>query len=330
MAAKYTKSTPILYILDFNVGNASDDTENPFGAGRVAVGSAAGGQLKTLINHEQQPDGIEVLTEDGGHIIWTQMNKADENDGHVQSAKLDGSNIKDLCKAGEIFTPKQCIVDKTNHKLYVCDREGMRVHRSNLDGSDKEILIKRGDYSNDEHRNDKTRHCVGICVDTKRQKFYWTQKGPSKGGQGRIFRASVDMPAGKNAENRDDIELLFDRLPEPIDLEMDVNTNTLYWTDRGELPKGNTLNKADVSGSFTADDKREYTIIGRHLHEAIGLKLDEVNKDMYVTDLGGSVYKYDLEGSGCTKLFEGQGEYTGIALAHLPAEQAQTLYGITL
>lgn len=89
----------------------------------------------------------------------------------------------------------------------------MRVHRSNLDGSEKEVLIKRGDLSNDEHRNDKTRHCVGICVDPKREKFYWTQKGPSKGDQGRIFRASIDMPAGQNADDRDDIELLFDNLP---------------------------------------------------------------------------------------------------------------------
>lgn len=119
-------------------------------------------------------------------------------------------------------------------------------------------------------------------------------------------------------------------MAEPIDLEIDVDSNTLYWTDRGDFPKGNTLNKADVSGSFSADDKREYTIIGRHLHEAIGLKLDEVNNNMFVTDLGGSVYKYNLDGSGCTKLFEGQGEYTGIALAHLPAKQAQALYGITL
>ena len=56
-----------------------------------------------MISHEQQPDGIEVLTEDGGHIVWTQMGKAAENDGYVQSAKLDGTGIKDLFKAGEVM-----------------------------------------------------------------------------------------------------------------------------------------------------------------------------------------------------------------------------------
>ncbi|CAK3878046.1 Hypothetical predicted protein [Lecanosticta acicola] len=175
-----TKSTPVLYILDFNVGNENDDEKNPFGAGRVAVGSAAGGTLKTLINHEQQPDGIDVLMEGEGHLIWTQMGRLNENDGRVQSARLDGTGIKDIFQrrrselspcSSLIHTPKQCMIDTTNHKLYVCDREGMRVHRSNLDGSDQEVLIQRGDFRNAEHAEDETRHCVGICVDAVRGKI---------------------------------------------------------------------------------------------------------------------------------------------------------------
>lgn len=149
------------------------------------------------------------------------------------------------------------------------------------------------------------------------------------GFQGSIFRANIEMPAGKTAENRDDIELLFNKLPEPIDLEIDSNTQTLYWTDRGDFPKGNTLNKVDVSGYFTANDERDdYTILARHFHEAIGLKVDDVNKHIYVTDLGGSVYRYDMDGSNCVKLFEGQGVYTGIALAHLEGDRVKELYEI--
>ncbi|KAK4550597.1 hypothetical protein LTR36_000176 [Oleoguttula mirabilis] len=320
--------TTVLYVLDFNVGNTGDDPEDPFAAGRVAIGSAAGGNLKTLIDHERMPDGIDVL-EDVGHIIWTQMGHPDKNDGMVQSSSMDGRNVKTLFDNGEIHTPKQVIVDRASYKVYVCDREGLRVHRSNLDGSEKEVLVKRGDWQNADHRKDKALHCVGIAVDSIHGKFYWTQKGPSKGGQGRIFRANIDMPAGKTAEDRDDIELLFDRLPEPIDLEIDSETQTLYWTDRGDPPKGNTLNKADVSGSSATNAKRDdYQILAKHLHEAIGIKVDDVKKHIYVTDLGGSVYRYDMDGSNCVKLFEGQGVYTGIALAHLEAGQAKELYCI--
>lgn len=73
--------------------------------------------------------------------------------------------------------------------------------------------MKRGDYSNSDHMADQTRWCVGISVDAKRGKFYWTQKGPSKGGQGRIFRANINMPDGQDAATRDDIETLFENLP---------------------------------------------------------------------------------------------------------------------
>ncbi|KAK5120091.1 hypothetical protein LTR85_006572 [Meristemomyces frigidus] len=321
--------TPVLYVLDFNVGNKTDNTEDPFAAGRVAVGSAAGGELKTLIDNERMPDGIDVLQEDGGHIIWTQMGHPDKNDGTVQSSGLNGKNVRDLFSNGEIHTPKQVIVDRASQKLYVCDREGLRVHRSNLDGSEKEVLVKRGDWQNPDHVKDQALHCVGIAVDAKHGKFYWSQKGPSKGGQGRLFRANIDMPTGKTAEDRDDIELLFDQLPEPIDLEIDSETQTLYWTDRGDFPKGNTLNKADVSGSVAPNEKRDdYQILASHFHEAIGLKLDDVNKHIYVTDLGGSVYRFDMDGNDRAKLFEDQGVYTGIALAHLEPEQAKALYGI--
>ncbi|CAK3878035.1 YWTD domain-containing [Lecanosticta acicola] len=138
------------------------------------------------------------------------------------------------------------------------------------------------------------------------------------------------MPAGQDAASRRDVEMLFDELPEPIDLEIDTATETSYWTDRGEFPRGNTLNKADVSGVFKAEDQREYTILGRHLHEAIGLKIDGRNQQIYVTDLGGTVYRYERDGTGVEKLFDGQGEYTGIALAHLDAARVREMYGITI
>ena len=44
------------------------------------------------------------------------------------------------------------------------------------------------------------------------------------------------------------IELLFDGLPEPIDLELDLANRALYWTDRGDPPRGNTVNRAAIDG----------------------------------------------------------------------------------
>ncbi len=40
------------------------------------------------------------------------------------------------------------------------------------------------------------------------------------------------FPRGQTPANRRDIELLFDNLPEPIDLDLDSTDQMLYWTDR--------------------------------------------------------------------------------------------------
>jgi hypothetical protein len=67
-----------------------------------------------------------------------------------------------------------------------------------------------------------------------------------KAGKGRIFRAGIEIPEGQTAANRTDIEVLFDNLPEPIDLNLDLSNRMLYWTDRGDPPLGKTVNRAPM------------------------------------------------------------------------------------
>ena len=88
---------------------------------------------------------------------------------------------------------------------------------------------------------------------------------------GRIFRASIDIPKGENAANRTDIEVLFDGLPEPIDLELDLENRVLYWTDRGDPPRGNTVNRAPIDADPVPAAPE---IVMTHLMEGIGIALD--------------------------------------------------------
>ncbi len=76
----------------------------------------------------------------------------------------------------------------------------------NLDGSGLRPLVVPavGDEAAHTIRNQP----VGIAVDLDRRLLYWTQKGAPKTGEGRIFRAPIDLPPGASAEHRDDIELL--------------------------------------------------------------------------------------------------------------------------
>jgi hypothetical protein len=285
-------------------------------SGQVFSANPDGSDLKVLVSEGRRvPDGIVVDLE-AGHLYWTNMGNPIANDGSIERADIDGSNAKHIVPNGGTFTPKQLQLDKKNRKLYWSDREGMRIMRSNLDGSKIETLV---DTSQGDARpgKDAKKWCVGIALDIEGGKVYWTQKGPEKAGQGRIFRANLEIPKGQTPADRQDIEVLYNNLPEPIDLDLDLGNRIMYWTDRGDPPRGNTVNRAPMDA--TNGSRPEPEIVFNHLMEGIGLALDLGNGRMFVTDLVGSVYSANLDGSNKKPLVFAQGNLTGIAYAELPA-----------
>ncbi|CCF42735.1 low-density lipoprotein receptor YWTD [Colletotrichum higginsianum] len=130
------------------------------------------------------------------------------------------------------------------------------------------------------------------------------------------------MPEGKTAETRDDVVCVLGDLPEPIDLEVDEAAGALFWTDRGEIPKGNTLNRAAIdaetgllAAAAAAPGGAKYEILVRHLNEAIGVKLDRENGHVYFSDLGGSIYRCNADGSEKRKIFVDENRaISGIAI----------------
>jgi hypothetical protein len=284
-------------------------------SGEVFSANPDGSDLKVLVSEGKRlPDGIVVDTK-AGHLYWTNMGIPTANDGSIERANLDGSNVTHVVPPGGTFTPKQLQLDEKNRKLYWCDREGMRVMRANLDGSNIETLI---DTSEGDARPGKVikKWCVGIALDVEGGKLYWTQKGSDNAGEGRIFRANLEIPKGQSAANRKDIELLYDGLPEPIDLELDLANRTMYWTDRGDPPRGNTVNRAPMDPS-PGNGKREPVVIFDHLMEGIGIALDLKGGRMFLTDLGGSVYSANLDGSNKKTLLGAEGNLTGIVYAEI-------------
>jgi len=280
-------------------------------SGRVTSCNPDGSDLKTISEAGKLPDGI-VVDSEAGHIYWTNMGSSvSANDGSIYRADLDGKALTTIVPEGRTHTPKQLQLDTKNRKLYWCDREGMRVMRVNLDGSNLETLIETG--HGDEDRRDARNWCVGIALDVDRGHLYWTQKGSDNAGQGRIFRAGIDIPKGQTPSARKDIELLHDALPEPIDLDLDLANRTMYWTDRGDPPRGNTVNRAPM------DARKDPEIIFNHLMEGIGLALDLKNNRMFMTDLAGSVYSCNLDGSNKKNFLFAQGNLSGIAYAEIPS-----------
>jgi DNA-binding beta-propeller fold protein YncE len=268
-----------------------------------------GSDRKVIVTGCRYPDGI-AIDASAGHIYWTNMGNPKSNDGSIERADYDGQQRVTIVPPGATFTPKQLILEKGTGKLYWCDREGMRVMRADRDGSDIETLV---DTSQDDPRPgpDAVKWCVGVAVDVDGGKVYWTQKGPDNAGQGRLLRASIDIPAGQTASHRADVEVIYDGLPEPIDLELDLSNRVIYWTDRGDPPRGNTVNRAPMDRD--AGDRPAPQIVITHLMEGIGIALDLPRERMFVTDFGGNVLTAKLDGSGLEPLLVAQGNLTGIA-----------------
>jgi sugar lactone lactonase YvrE len=281
------------------------------GGGRLFTINPDGSEKTVLVDRSPIPDGVAVDVE-AGHVYWTNMGKPPVNDGSIERVDLDGGNRTTIVPSGGTYTPKQLHFDTIGRKLYWGDREGMRVMRCDLDGSKVETLVQTG--QGDDDRRDQTNWCVGVAVDHVAGHLYWTQKGPDNAGLGKILRAGIGIPAGEFAARRSDIEVVFKDLPEPIDLEIDHTTRTLYWTDRGDPPHGNTVNRAPLTeiGSVAPE------IVATHLMEGIGIALDPANDRMFFTDLGGSIYVAALDGSAQRPIRALQGNLTGIAYAEVP------------
>ena len=131
----------------------------------------------------------------------------------------------------------------------------------------------------------------------------------------------MKMPTGEIPSSRSDIQILFTGLPEPIDLELDADAGRLFWTDRGDPPMGNTINAIDLADLKFVSKKNEnpkFDILARNMHEAIGIKLDSRNKHIYASDIGGVIYRFDMDGKNKTKVYDSdEGAFSGITLAYI-------------
>ncbi|MEO8028336.1 MAG: 3-hydroxyacyl-CoA dehydrogenase [Bryobacteraceae bacterium] len=305
------------------IGWPAESAEGPTGrlvfldlkAGRILTANTDGSDLKVLLEGRRSADGVAVDAA-RGHIYWTNMGRVKSNDGSIERMDLDGKNVTTIASPGSTHTPKQ--LKLVAGKLYWSDREGMRVMRANTDGTGVEILIETG--RTEEDRMDARNWCVGIAVDVAKSKLYWTQKGGDNAGTGSLRRANLAIPKGQTAASRTDIEILFDKLPEPIDLDLDLGKRQIYWTDRGDPPYGNTVNRTSIDpqpGIATRSARRPEVLV-HGLEEGIGIALDLKGGRMFFTDLGGSVYSAKPDGSQKKVILSDQGRLTGIAYFELP------------
>ncbi|TWS20119.1 hypothetical protein FK529_08305 [Tsukamurella asaccharolytica] len=264
----------------------------------VAIDTADGSVTTVTDAAGPAPDGIVVVD---GVLYWTTMGEPrvdpdipgekgrdySARSGGVHRCSIDGSGLADVLPAGSITTGKQLTTDGAGY-LYWSDREGCRVSRARLDGAGLEDVVAFDRVPGWENE------CVGVAVDAERWHVYWTQKGPSKGGRGRILRVGLPALDGATPLDHSGIEVVWDGLPEPIDLE--IHGDHLYWTDRGDpAAGGNTLNRAPLTAA--GDRGATPEILASGFHEAIGLAIDDEAGLAYVSALDGDIRAIGLPGT---------------------------------
>jgi hypothetical protein len=143
-----------------------------------------GSNRKRIVANGRFPDGIAVDAK-AGHIYWTKMGVPNLDDGSIERADLDSDNRRTIIPQGVTHTPKQLHLDEGARKFYRCDREGMRVMRANIDGSQVETL---GRDRSRRRRRARPEPVVRRHHHRPRaQADYWSQKGPDNGEQERSF-----------------------------------------------------------------------------------------------------------------------------------------------
>src|SRR5437667_51247 len=165
-------------------------------SGRLLSANPDGSDKKVIATGGRVPDGIAVDTE-AGHIYWTNMGVPTQNDGSIERVDLDGQNRTTIIPKGGTFTPKQLTLDRKNRKLYWCDREGMRVMRSNLDGSK-----------------------------IKNRLIYWTDRGNPPTGNS-VSRAPMDADFKKRPAH----DIVVTDLMEGIGIALGLAGDRMFVTD---------------------------------------------------------------------------------------------------
>lgn len=252
--------------------------------------------------------GLEDLSFDPveGQLYWTR----DARVNLIQRSRLrtpraetvlddDGSNA--------------IAVDPVSRKLYFAAEDSSRLRRSNLNGSDVEVL------SND------IAEPTGIAIDLARGRAYWSDMGnfDSEGFENGIGRVNLDGTESEIFLERPAPDRDFYR---PADVAFDRSHGLLYFIDDGQF------GSLAPRGLYVVDPDEPESL--RQLSElplkyATSIAIDSESQQIYWTD-SERIMSANLDGTGVEVLFDQLDAPTALTLVPEPHSWQTAVIGIAI
>ena len=114
------------------------------GGNQLARANLDGSEFEVLVSELDAPDGL-VVDLSQQMVVWTNMSRGPN--GSLQRSNLQGEPLpgdgKYLVAPASFETGKEIELDTTNSKLYWADRDGKKILRANIDGSNLETVVAR-------------------------------------------------------------------------------------------------------------------------------------------------------------------------------------------
>ena len=243
-----------------------------------------GSNIEDLITDGMNPAGI-ALDVSAGKMYWMDMGdgtilRANMEDGSNEDPLVIGLGVLDT-SGFELNRGSSIALDVPAGKMYWTDRVSGKIQRANLDGTSVEDLIIG------------LHNPQSIALDVSAGKMYWARW--MWYDMGSIQRANLEIPQGRNASNRTDIENLVTtaRRFSPWGVALDVSAGKMYWTDWDT----NRILRTDLDGSNVEN------VVANRVFAPEGIALDVPAGKMYWADAPArSILRADLDGSNIEDL----------------------------
>ena len=266
------------------------------------------GTTQRIITSDTRRPGKIAVDVAGGKIYWV-----DRRGGTIQWSDLDGSNSEILFELGSFAIDLD--LDLEREKIYFSavyshgDYTDGEVYRSDLDGSDTELLLADPvgspilalDPTTGEVHLAHGRYMVRLDPDGSSE--YWElvyEPGDIAldGIAGKVYWTDPLHRAIRRS-NRDGsgVEDIVTGLEDqPLEIALDREEGKVYWSVAydGEAGHGG-LRRANLDGSEVEHVVKQ--------GEVVGITLDLERSKLYWTDARGTIRRSNLDGSGVEDLF---------------------------